>query len=371
MKIYNLLQRTVVAVFMFGLMNSTYAQTVTTPRPVSPAAELKQTIGLTEITINYSRPKVISPQGQDRTGKIWGALVPYGFTTSGFGNGKPIPWRAGANENTTITISDDVKVEGKDLKAGTYGFFIEVKEGNEATAIFSNNSTSWGSFFYEESEDALRVPIKSKDNSFTQVLTYNLVDYTPNSCVLALDWEKKRFEINFSIDVHKIVLENFRNELRSTAGFGWQGSLAAARYCLNNNINVDEGIHWVDQSINNSKNFQNVFVKAGLLNLKGDTEGYNKMTDESAQLANIGQLNLLGYQLMGQGNLKKAIEFFELNVKRNPTDANVHDSLAEAYKANGDTKTAIKYFKKSLSLNPPPATKANSEKHLKELGVSI
>lgn len=371
MKLKNLLLSGALSVFTIGTMFQANAQTVTTPRPVSPAAEMKQTIGLTEITVNYSRPRVISRQGQDRTGKIWGTLVPYGFNTVGFGAGNPIPWRAGANENTTITLSDDIKVEGKELKAGTYGFYIEVKENDEATAIFSNNSTSWGSFFYDETEDALRVPIKSKENSFTQVLTYNFVDYTTNSGVLALDWENKRFEINIAIDVHTVVLNNFRNELRSTAGFGWQGPVAAARYCLNNNVNLDEALTWVDQSINNTKNFQNVFVKAGLLKLKGDTENYDAMMDESAQLANKGQLNFLGYQLVGQGNVKKAIEFFVLNVKRNPTDANVHDSLGEAYKTNGDNKLAIKYFKKSLTLNPPAATKANSEKHLKELGVSI
>lgn len=371
MKNHNLLKVGALAFLLLSPFIKSTAQTVTTPRPVSPAAEVKQTIGISEVIVNYSRPKVTSPQGQDRTGQIWGTLVPYGFTVQGFGNGKPIPWRAGANENTTITFSDDVKVEGKDLKAGTYGFFIEVKENNEATAIFSNNSTSWGSFFYEESEDALRVPIKSKENNFTQVLTYNFVDYTANSTVLALDWEKKRFEVNLEFDVNEIVVTNFKKELRSTAGFGWQGPLNAAQYCLNNNIHLDEAMLWADQSINALKNFNNTFVKARLLNLKGDKENYNSLMSEAAELANINQLNLLGYQLMGQGDFKKAIEFFKLNVERNPTDANVHDSLGEAYKNNGQNDLAIESFKKSLSLNPPPAVRSNSEKHLKELGVKL
>lgn len=358
------------ALLLAPLFNS-YAQTVTTPRSASPAGEVKQTIGISEITVNYSRPKVTSPQGQDRTDKIWGTLVPYGFNVAGFGAGNPAPWRAGANENTVITFSDDVKVEGKDLKAGSYGFFIEVKEGNEATAIFSNNISSWGSFFYNEAEDALRVPIKSKENAFTEVLTYNFVDFNSNSTVLALDWEKKRFEINLAFDVHEIVINNFKNELRSTAGFGWQGPLAAAQYCLNNKVHLDDAMTWVDQSINNTRNFNNVFVKARLVKLKGNDNLYNEMMDEASTLANIGQLNFLGYQLLGQGDTKKAIEFFKLNVKRNPTDANVHDSLGEAYRANGQDKLAIEMFKKSLSLNPPAGTKANSEKHLKELGVKL
>ena len=115
------------------LISAAHAQTVTTPRAASPAAEVSQTIGLTKITVNYSRPSVTSARGVDRTGKIWGQLVPFGMTDPGFGNGKPNPWRAGANENTVITLSDDVKIEGKDLKAGAYGLHIEVKENNDAT----------------------------------------------------------------------------------------------------------------------------------------------------------------------------------------------------------------------------------------------
>ena len=354
-----------------AMIATAHAQTVTTPRPVSPAAEVTQTIGLTQITVNYSRPKVTDARGQDRTGKIWGGLVPYGFTNLGFGNGKDNPWRAGANENTTISFSDDVKVEGKDLKAGTYGLHIAVLENDKATVIFSNNTTSWGSYFYEESEDVLRVDIATVENMPTEVLTYSFIDYTSNSTILALDWEKKRFPIKIDVDVHAIVLANFRNELRSTAGFGWQGPLDAARYCLNNNINNEEALAWVNQSIANNSNFQNVFTKAGLLNQKGDEENYIKLMEESAEQANVGQLNFLGYQLIGQGDFKKAIEFFQLNVKRNPNNANVHDSLGEAYRANGDNKLAIKSFQKALSLNPAQNVKVNSEKNLKELGVKI
>lgn len=350
---------------------SAQAQNVTTPRPVSPAAEVKQTIGITDIVVNYSRPKVTSPQGQDRSGNIWGGLVPYGFNTTNFGNGKPIPWRAGANENTVFTVSHDIKVEGKDLAAGTYGLHIEVKENDVATVIFSSNSTSWGSFFYEDSEDVLRVPIKTAEVAHTEVLTYNFIDFDATSTTLALDWEKKRFPIKIEVPVHEIVLANFRNELRSQAGFGWQGPLTAANYCFQNNINTEEALAWVDQSINANRNFQNVFTKARLLNQKGESTEYLKLMDEAAELANIGQLNFMGYQLMGQGKVDKAIEMFELNVKRNPENANVHDSLGEAYRTKGNNKMAEKSFRKSLSLNPPANVKANSERNLKEMGLKI
>ncbi len=361
----------VVLISLLVLQNKLSAQTVTVPRDVSQMAEVTQTVGLTGITVKYSRPSVTDRQGNDRTGKIWGTLVPYGFNIDGFGNGKPIPWRAGANENTVVSFTHDVKVEGKPLKAGSYGFHIAVNKDNTATVIFSNNSSSWGSYFYEESEDALRVDIKTQDNPFTKLLTYSFSDLEPGATVLALDWEKKRFPVKISVDVNATTLANIRNELRSTAGFSWQGYMSAAQFCMNNKVNLEEALHWIDKSIAMNKNVQNLAVKSQLLLQKGDKAASNKMVDEAAAMADIGQLNTMGYQLMNAGNMDKAIEIFQLNVKRNPKDANCHDSLGEAYMATGEKDMAIKYFKKSLSLNPPENVKTNSLRNLKNLGVEI
>jgi len=141
---------------------STPKKKVTTPRFPSPAAELEQTVGLFTIKINYSRPSVISPQGIDRTGKIWSGLVPYDFDSRPVSSkGKPIPWRAGANENTVIEFSHDATIEGKPIKAGKYGLFMAIHEVDSATVIFSNKSDSWGSFSYDEKDDALRVEVNT------------------------------------------------------------------------------------------------------------------------------------------------------------------------------------------------------------------
>ncbi|MDN5205478.1 DUF2911 domain-containing protein [Fulvivirgaceae bacterium BMA10] len=343
-------------------------QGLKSPRAVSPAATLKQTIGLTEITVEYSRPRV-TLNGNDRSGKIWGQQVAYGFNKVGFGSGNPIPWRAGANENTIITFSNDVKIEGKDLAAGQYGLHMEIKEDGGATVIFSKNSSSWGSFFYDEKEDALRVSVTTEKVPHTEVLTYDFVDMGKDYGVLALSWEEKRIPFKVSVDIHDMVLQSFRDQLRSTAGFGPQGFTAAARYCMNENINHEEAIGWIDQALNQQKGFNGLMVKSGLLAQQGKTSEAMAMSDEAAQIANMGQLNFLGYQMLGQKQNQKAIEYFQLNVKRNPTNANVHDSLGEAYKINGDDKLAIKSLKKSLSLNPPANVKANSIKLLKELGI--
>ena len=344
------------------------AQTVTLPRSASPAAELKQKIGITDITVNYSRPSV-TLNGNDRSGKIWGQQVPYGFNKVGFGAGNPIPWRAGANENTVITFSDDVKFGGKKVKAGTYGLHVAVLEEDKATVILSKNHSSWGSFFYDEAEDILRADIQTEEISHREVLSYDFVELGNNYGVLALEWETKRFPIKIEVDVHETVLANARDELRSTAGFGWQGPLSIANYCMQNNINHEEAIQWADQSINNNKNFNNLFVKARLLQQTGNGQDAIAMMDEAAQLANTNQLNFMGYQMLGAQKYDKAIEYFKLNVQRNPKSANAHDSLGEAYKQKGEKKLAIKSLKKSLSLNPPANVKANSIKLLKELGV--
>lgn len=340
---------------------------INTPR-VSPPAQLKQTIAMTDIVVDYSRPQVIA-NGNDRTGQIWGAQVPYGFQKINFASQNEIPWRAGANENTTISFSDDVKIEGQKLKAGKYGFFIAIHEDNSATLIFSKTTTAWGSFWYDEKEDVLRAKVKTEEIPFTNVLTYEFVDLGSNYGMLALDWEKKRIPVKIEVDDKDAVVASLRAQLKGVAGFGWQGPLAAARYCAQNNINHEEALGWIDQAIQQQKNYNTLSVKSTLLYQKGDQETAMSIADESAQLANINQLNALGYQMIQLKNVGKAIEYFKLNVEKNPENANVYDSLGEAYFIKGDKENAAKNFKKSLSLNPPANVKANSMKYLKQLGV--
>src|SRR5260370_11940787 len=141
-------------------------------------ASVAQQIGPVRITIDYSSPAVHSPAGEDRRGKIWGKLVPYGLTNLGFGNGNPGPWRAGANENTVFAISIDVLVEGKPLPAGRYGLHM-IPGTEEWTIIFSKNSTAWGSFFYQESEDALRVAVKPHKDEYPRGVNHECTARRP------------------------------------------------------------------------------------------------------------------------------------------------------------------------------------------------
>jgi tetratricopeptide (TPR) repeat protein len=339
------------------------------PRP-SPASELKQQIGLTDVTINYSRPSVIGGNN-DRSGQIWGTQVAFGYTPPGsFGNQNAKPWRAGANENTIISFSDDLYVEGELIKAGSYGLHMVPYKNGKVTLIFSNNTTSWGSFFYDETEDALRVEVEMKDALFTNVLTYEFVSFQPLQGTLALLWDDKMIPIEIT-STHEMIVDNFKDQLRGTAGFNWQGKLAAANYCLNNNVALDQALVWSDQAIAAAKNGQTLGLKSAILFRKGAKEEAVKIVKEAEGIATKNELNLLAYQLLTAGELKMAADFFKLNIKRNPKDPNMYDSMGECYVAMGKKDDAIKMFKKCLSMNPPQFVKANSEANLKRLGADI
>src|ERR1035438_2456600 len=153
------------------------SQPLTLPE-ASPGAAVSQTIGVTEVTVVYHRPSVLKRE-------IWGKLVPYGFNDLGFGTSKAAPWRGGANENTLISFQHDVLVAGSPLPAGTYGLFMAVAPDGTVTVIFSRDTKSWGSFFYDESRDALRVPVKWEEAPFREQLTYDFSEVTKDSAVLA------------------------------------------------------------------------------------------------------------------------------------------------------------------------------------------
>src|SRR5688572_3319052 len=213
------------------------AQLTTVASGGNKKAWVGERIGLTDITIHYNRPAV-----KGREGKIWGALVPYGFTDMEYGTSKSAPWRAGANENTTIEFSDDVLVEGKKLAAGKYGFFIATGQ-NESTLIFSKNNSAWGSYFYDEAADALRVTVKQQplDRS-VEMLQFVFLNQTENSATIALQWEKLMFPFKVEADVKGAQLAMFRQELASAKGFEWQAWAQAANWTAEQNTNLEEGL---------------------------------------------------------------------------------------------------------------------------------
>lgn len=355
---------TLYAVLLAGLFTGTSLSAqgvITTPRVPSPAAFVKQTIGISAVTVDYSRPSV---KGRN----IWGELVPYGYNVQGFGAGNAAPWRAGANENTVITFSDDAKVEGQAVPAGAYGLFFVIYEDNSGEVILSKDSKSWGSFWYDSTHDLLRAKIKLRSIPETEMLTYDFINNTKTSSELVLNWEKKQFPVKIEFDVDKIVMDNAANELKNSIGFTWQGYNSAANYALQNNVNLEQALQWANQAVAMNSNFTTLSTKAGLLKKAGKTEEADKIIEAALQVSTENELNLYAYQIMNEGQIDKAIEIFILNTKKHPESPNVWDSLGEAYFNKGDKKNAAISFKKSLSLNPPANVKANSEKFLKQIG---
>jgi tetratricopeptide (TPR) repeat protein len=355
---------TLYAVLLAGLFTGTSLSAqgvITTPRVPSPAAFVKQTIGISAVTVDYSRPSV---KGRN----IWGELVPYGYNVQGFGAGNAAPWRAGANENTVITFSDDAKVEGQAVPAGAYGLFFVIYEDNSGEVILSKDSKSWGSFWYDSTHDLLRAKIKLRSIPETEMLTYDFINNTKTSSELVLNWEKKQFPVKIEFDVDKIVMDNAANELKNAIGFTWQGYNSAANYALQNNVNLEQALQWANQAVAMNSNFTTLSTKAGLLKKAGKTEEADKIIEAALQVSTENELNLYAYQIMNEGQIDKAIEIFILNTKKHPESPNVWDSLGEAYFNKGDKKNAAISFKKSLSLNPPANVKANSEKFLKQIG---
>lgn len=356
------------------LNNASFAQVnqqlLDLPR-TSQRAKVLQKIGITTIELDYSRPQVIL-NGQDRTGNIWGNRAHYGLMPISFGCNCSIPWRAGADENTLITISHDIIVEGEKLKKGTYGLHMVIEESGNVEIIFSNDTNSWGSFNYNEGNDELRVTVKSKETNFTNLLTYTFDEIGSGYAILSLKWEKKEIPIRFEVDTPTLVVEDIRHRLTGFSGFTWQGLFDAANYCANNQINQEEAIVWIDRAISRRPEFFAQYsIKLGLhFQLDQKEEGINAI-DSGLEYANMNEINGMGYYLMQEGFNQKAVFLFRENVERNPQVANVYDSLGEGLRAIGEDEEAIENFKKALSLNPPQIVKDNSIRNLKELGVEI
>ena len=353
------------AVLFTVLLSTTGRSQLTLPRTPSPAATASQTIGISTVTVNYSRPSV---KGR----AVWGALVPYGWNVQGFGAGNSAPWRAGANENTVIRFSHDAMVEGHAVPAGSYGLFFVINKDGTGEVILSKEYHSWGSFFYDPAKDEMRANIQLRQGPPTELLTYDFVNLTKNNAELVLNWEKMQFPVKIAFDVDNIVLANAEQELKGQIGFAWQSFANAANYVLANKVTsyYDKAQKWVDQAIAQNKSFTTLNIKSGLLKEAGKTEDADKTMNDALAMGTENELNAYGYQLLNGGQTDKAIEVLILNTKRFPKSANVWDSLGEAYATKGDKQNAIVNFKKSLSLNPPAATKANSEKFLTQLGAN-
>jgi hypothetical protein len=365
-----------VAAFL-GLAGSATAQSPGVTLPPSGGNERQtviQQIGLVRVSVDYSSPHVHSPSGEDRKGKIWGALVPFGLANLGYGTcGDQCPWRGGANENTVFTTSHDVKVQGQPLPAGTYGLHF-IPGQDEWTVIFSRNSTSWGSFFYDAKEDALRVKAKPEASDYHEVLTYDFPERRNDKATLALRWENLALPLEITVDNStQLYVENLRRELRSSPGFSWQNWVAAATYCLQNQTNLEEAEKWAQRAMDpaqgGQENFNTLTLLSQLQAANGQTAEAAKTMDRalSHPTATAIDVHLYGRQLLAQKKPAEALKVFQLNAKRNPNVWPVHVGLARGYAANGRTKEALAEAKLALPQAPDEPNRKSLEAMIQKL----
>lgn len=268
-------QLSLALIFIFSFI--VFGQQVKTPRP-SPDATVIQMIGVTEVKIDYSSPGV---KGR----KIWGELVPFGEI-----------WRTGANEVTSITFSDPVKVNGNDLPSGTYGIHTVPNE-SEWEFIFSKDTKVDGGSNFNKEKEVLRVKSKPEEHHFMERMTFLFTDVTDNSANVNLMWDKLKVSFKVETNTQELFLSNARQQL------SWSPTFQAAQYCLTSNTNLEEALRWAEASCLINEVYWNTRVKAQLQHKLG-------MKDEA--IATMEKAVALGGKMESApfdfDNMKKMLE---------------------------------------------------------------
>lgn len=347
-------------------LNGTSQILTTLPSGGNKKAINTEWVGLTEVSIEYSRPGV-----KGREGKIWGDLIHYGYEDPGFGNSKSAPWRAGANENTSISFSNNVMIEGKALPAGKYGFFV-VYDSSMCTLIFSKNSNSWGHYFYNAKEDALRVQVSPKKlDKNVEWLKYEFTNQTEDAATVELLWEKLSIPFRVQTDYIADQLASFRNELRTNRGFVWEGWNQAAQWCVQQNVNLEEALMWSDTAIGNTfggaKSFRAWSTKSQILQKLNRKEEAAALMKKMLPLGNMVEIHQYGRQLIDLKMYHDAFDVFKLNHINHPKEFTTIVGMARGYSAIGDYNNALKYANQSVALAPDQINKSSVEGMIQKL----
>ena len=224
---------------LLGLTFTLQAQ-LTIPQ-ASPRVLTENDLAFTTIKIQYHSP---STMGRE----VWGRLVPYG-TPEGR------PWRAGANQTTVISFSEDVAVNGRPLPAGKYGLHMIPSKG-EWTVIFNKKWEGWGSYDYDPAQDALRVQVQPDSIPFRENLAYTFTDRTADAITIALEWERLRVPFRVEIDLEQQVFQRMEAQLDKLPGDKLPDALAtAAYYCLANNVELERGLQYANRGIRYGKTY--------------------------------------------------------------------------------------------------------------------
>ncbi len=356
----------VLLLMAFGIF--TNAQALRIPSDTNFSNAIGRRVGAANVDIKYNAPGV-----KGREGKIWGTnVVPYGFIVLGFGSDMASPWRAGADESTTISFSHDATINGRKLKAGKYGFFIAVYP-DSCTLIFNTNTEGWGSYFYDQSKDVLRITAKQQKAMPVSVerLEYKFINQQANSVDVALDWEYWRIPFTVSFDNGTAILNSIKEQLTGALGFDPPSLSAGAKWCLDNNVNLDQALHWIntaiDPALGGNNSFTNLSVKSSILAKQGKTKQSEETMNSALDNGTALEMHTYGRQLLQKNEIDKAIAVFEKNYKKFNGVWPTTVGLMRAYSAKGDYVKALKYAYEALPQAPAGINKATVEENIKLL----
>ena len=326
---------------------------------------ITQYIGsIAKVSVVYNSPNVHGPDGSDRTGKIWGTPVAhYGMVKQGFGLDNPAPWRAGSNESTTIEFSKDVMINGKPLSAGKYGLFLMLAETGPWTWIFSKNTSGWGSYYYDEKEDALRVETMPKENPYTEWMTFEFTDRQPDQATLELQWELKAIPMQISIpNIKDLYITQLDKEFQGSASFTAANYVNAAQWLLQEDYNMPKALEWIDKSMEGffgRKDFGALSTRAQILLKMDKTEDAMASLDKAIEMpdASAGQIHQLGRSLITIGKKEEALKIFKTNYEKYQGAWPTNVGMARGLSAVGKYEEALKYAEAALAQAPDDLNK--------------
>jgi tetratricopeptide (TPR) repeat protein len=352
----------------FFLSNSAWAQALRLPSTANIPSRAGIRIGVTDIDVHWNAPGV-----KGREGNIWGTPVAhYGFANLGFGSAKESPWRAGADENTTISFSTDVQVAGQQLPAGTYGFSIALYP-DSCVLIFSKNADAWGTYFYRPDEDALRVAVRQQKNQpqSREWLAYTFANPTHNSVEVALEWERWRIPFVVETDFVATTLAHVKSQMSGALGFDPPSLQAAAQWCLQNEVNYEEALFWINSAtspnLGGVQTFPALQTKAGLLRKMGRTKEADETMALAMEQATVLDLHGYGRSLIAAKNYPEALKVFEKNYALHGDAWPTHVGLARGYSAAGNLKKALEHAKYALAQAPDEVNRNSLQAMVKTL----
>jgi hypothetical protein len=348
--------RTFVCVLALVTAASVLGQSAIPLPDASPAATVGQRVGITDVDVSYHRPAV-------NKRKIFGGLVPYG-----------VVWRAGANENTTITFSTPVKVEGQTLPAGTYGLFMIPTE-TQWTVAFSKFAGAWGTYTYDQSEDAARVTVTPQTtNDVAERMFFAFIDVTNNSTILAMRWDKTLVPIKIEVDLPTTIRTAMRETLRTGKHWDANAWAAAARWELRNG-DADVASKYADNALGLGITTNTLRTKAAILEKKGDAKGAAELRERGKSISNEAELvSSTAFASIGAKKYDEAIAYLNGYIAAHPNSDQlwrVYSILGEAYAAKGDAAKAHETLDKAMAAAHDVTERTEVQDSLNQIGAEV